>query len=939
MAGSAGVAGLLERDRELEQIGELLDCARVGEGSFMLVEGAAGCGKTRLLQAVCECAGEHSMRVLAGSGAEFERDFPCSVLRQLFGRLVADADADGDEELLGGAAALSRPVFTPARAGLEVAGDRAGAVAHGIYWLVANLGERAPLVLIVDDAHWADPASLQVLGYLARRLGDVPVLLAVAARPAEPGVPAGALEQLTETAAARVLRPGPLSEQAIAVLVRERLGSAAEEQFCRECHAVTAGNPLWVSALLAATAAEGFTGRSDEVTLLRELGPSSVSAAVLLRVSRMPEGATRLARALAVLGPAATIPAASELAGLAESEAVGLIARLTRAEILDDALPPTFTHPIVRAAIYQDLTAAERSHAHHRAAAILAAHGQPTDAVAAHLLLCDPHGNAEVIERLRVAAELALARAAPATAVRYLRRALAEPPTTENRGGVLAALGQAELVTRDAEAVNHLEAAHELSTDPVERARLAALLCDALLMSGRFTDAREIALNATEALGPTDLEPSAHLEFWLAWVNWFAPQDDASLDRLRELAARGGSHRHMAESWLALYMACEGHPRNVTINHIEHALTDEALPRPAMAAGVVRPILVTALVICDQLDRADLCLGQWHEAARRSGGALDYLGALAWQIGVALRRGDLLGTEELWRAVLALEPTSELILPTTTALHHFAEALIDSGRPREAIAAIADDLVAALAGGVNGATLIYARGRAAVALGRVEDGITDLRDCGKLLETVRFYNPNYFPWRSTLALALPPSDRDEARELIRTELARAERVGQPRAIGGALRARALLDHDDTTIDQLRVASATLAASPSRLEQARVMSDLGAALRRAGHRRDAREPLRSALDLAHRCGASVIADRAHTELLACGARPRRPMLTGPDALTPSERRIATMAATGASSKEIAQALFLSRRTVQMHLTAAYRKLGIDSRSGLEEALAP
>lgn len=935
MVVEAEVTGLLEREGEIEEIGERLARGATGEGSLVVIEGPAGCGKTRLLRAVCALARERSMRVLAGSGAEFERDFPCGVVRQLLERVVARADEGGDDALLAGAAALARPVFAPGRVGLEDAGDPGGAIAHGIYWLVANLAERAPLVLIVDDAHWADQASLQVLGYLARRLADVPIVLAMAARPGEPWVRTGT--QLTDSGLGWVLHPAPLSEQAITAIVRGRLGPAADPEFCRECRELTGGNPLWVSTLVAATASAGLTGRADEVLALRELGPSSVSASVLLRVSGMSEGATRLARALAVLGPAATLPAARELAGLSEGEAVALIAQLTRAEILDDALPPKFTHPIVRAAIYRDLTVAERAQAHERAAGILATHDRPTDTIAAQLLLSAPRGNPEVIERLSVAAELALGRAAPATAVQYLRRALAEPPAPEARADVLAALGRAELITRDPEAVAHLQAAREQATDLVERGRLATLLCDALTISGHFTEARELALEATEALGATSPEVRADLEFWLAWADWFAPRDDARVGRLCELTARSRSQQQLAESWLALYMASEAHPRDLTLSHVEHVFAERSRAGLGLTDGVVRPILVTTLVICDQLDWADCGLTEWQEAAKESGGALDYLGVVAWQTGVAFRRGDLLGTEDLWRRVLTLQPTSELILPAATALYHFAEALTELGRPGEALAAIRDDWVDGLDVGLNGATLIYARGRAAVALGRSEEGINDLRACGQLLEAIRFFNPNYFPWRSTLALALRESDRDEARELVRTELERAEHVGQPRAIGGALRARALIDNDETTIEQLRAASATLADCPSRLEQARVLGDLGAALRRAGHRRDARHPLRSALDLAHRCGANRIADQAHTDLLACGARPRRQMLTGPDALTPSERRIAGMAAGGATSKEIAQALFLSRRTVQMHLSGAYRKLGIDSRSGLQHAL--
>ncbi len=128
----------------------------------------------------------------------------------------------------------------------------------------------------------------------------------------------------------------------------------------------------------------------------------------------------------------------------------------------------------------------------------------------------------------------------------------------------------------------------------------------------------------------------------------------------------------------------------------------------------------------------------------------------------------------------------------------------------------------------------------------------------------------------------------------------------------------------------------LAASPARLEHARALTDLGAAQRRANRRADARETLREALEMARRCGATVVAERAHGELLATGARPRRVQLTGVDSLTASERRIAVMASEGLSNPAIAQALFVTRKTVETHLGHVYSKLGIGSRGALPAA---
>jgi DNA-binding CsgD family transcriptional regulator len=194
-------------------------------------------------------------------------------------------------------------------------------------------------------------------------------------------------------------------------------------------------------------------------------------------------------------------------------------------------------------------------------------------------------------------------------------------------------------------------------------------------------------------------------------------------------------------------------------------------------------------------------------------------------------------------------------------------------------------------------------------------------------------------WRSYAALAAARlGERDQARELIAEELEIARRFGAPEPIGEALRVRALLAPNADMADLARDAADVLAGSELRIAHARALIDLGAALRRRGHRRDARAPLREGLDLANRCGSVLETDRALDELRATGARPRRPALRGIDALSAQERRVTALASEGLSNREIAEALFLSRRTIEMHLTSAYRKLDVASRQQLPAALA-
>jgi DNA-binding CsgD family transcriptional regulator len=169
------------------------------------------------------------------------------------------------------------------------------------------------------------------------------------------------------------------------------------------------------------------------------------------------------------------------------------------------------------------------------------------------------------------------------------------------------------------------------------------------------------------------------------------------------------------------------------------------------------------------------------------------------------------------------------------------------------------------------------------------------------------------------------------------ELELARIWGAPRALGAALRVAGVVEGGQRGLALLEEAVEVLADSPAKLEHAKARTELGAALRRAKRRSEARDQLRHAVELATRCGAAALATRAETELLATGARPRRIALSGLESLTPSERRVAELAAEGPTNREIAQALFVTPKTVEVHLSSVYRKLGIRSRSQLPAAL--
>jgi hypothetical protein len=291
---TAPVAGpLLERDSELATLAAMVEAARVGEGQLVAIEGSAGIGKTRLLAEVRTAAAEAGLDVLAARAGELEREFAFGVVRQLFEPLLARSSEEERGELLSGAAGLAAPLFDEAqlRLGDGASSDASFSTLHGLYWLAANIALRRPLVVAVDDLHWADAASLRWLGYLARRLEGLPLVLVVATRPRPEGEESPMLDELLGDPAAVVVRPGPLGTTAVSALVRHVLAAEPEEAFVAAAETASGGNPLFLRALLDAVAREQLAPTAANATSVLELGPEAVPRAVSVRLSRLPEPA------------------------------------------------------------------------------------------------------------------------------------------------------------------------------------------------------------------------------------------------------------------------------------------------------------------------------------------------------------------------------------------------------------------------------------------------------------------------------------------------------------------------------------------------------------------------------------------------------------------------------------------------------------------------
>jgi DNA-binding CsgD family transcriptional regulator len=927
---------LVERERELDAVERLVADGHNGLGAALLVEGPAGIGKSSLLAAARASAAD-DWRVLGALGGELEREFPFGIVRQLLEPLLAEADASEREVLLAGAAALAEPVLLSHEG--EMGAEPPFAALHGLYWLTANLAGNRPVLVLVDDLHWSDLASLRWLVYLARRLEGLQVRLLLATRTPETDPVGELLDELVAIPDVEVLHPGDLSPQAAGRLVADLCGTEPDPAFVAACHGATGGNPFLLRELIGELARRGVAPTGDNAGAARRLSSEGLGRAIRNRLRPLGRDAAALVRTVAVLGDPTELTLAARLAGLDEDGAMEAADRLAKAVILKPRPPLTFVHPLVRSNVEAELSTRERAAAHERAAAVLAEADAAADRVALHLLAASRRGDPEVVETLRRAARGAAGRGAPEAAVTYLRRALEEPPAPELAPTVAHELGTAALRAGDLEtAIEQLSRAARSLEDAHERARAAGELGTSLFLGFRPDEAVAQLGAVINDLPEREREQGLRLQA----TRWTAAR--ASLDSWRALREEGDRFAvparapettgdRLAAAVEALHAvrertAPEARERAAAALAGGRMLDD---PGPESAGFWIAPLV---LLWADALEDATAVGGEVMDWAKRHGSGVAFgmaarVRAFAWW-----RRGSLAEAEADAESALA-HPDMPGFPPYASGA--LANVLIARGRLAEAGEILAEP---PFEPGGSRAVFYYlqARARLRAATERPEQALEDLLTCGRLERDWRIRTPAFTTWRADAAPLLASLDRrDEALRLAREEVERCRAFGAAGPLGTALRALGAIVPGLDGIALLNEAVAVLGGSSARLEHAVALLDLGAAVRREGRRAEARKPLLQALDLARGCGAEAVAARVHDELIAAGARPRRDPVESRTNLTASERRVARLAAEGMTNREIAQTLFVTENTIRTHLKSVFRKLDITSRSQLARAL--
>jgi tetratricopeptide (TPR) repeat protein len=885
--GTAASAHLWERDGELAAIAEAVDalCAGATAGNLLVISGEAGIGKTALLAEARRIAEDRRCTVWSARGGETLTSVPFNVVRQLLQPALVSLMPDEAREYFGDWYDIAGPALGIAEPGTPQA-DPQG-VCDGLVAAVRRLARREwPLVVIVDDAHWADQETLYWLAAFAERLDDLPVLVLIARRP-EGGT--GESARHLDAIAATARRPATLralTPDATAGLTRATLGEHADPPFCREVWAVTGGNPYETVELLAKVQDSEMQPVEGSACELRGLNRSARGRGLVDRLEGLGVDATRFAWAAAILGTRISLDLAAELAGMQREEAqrcaalLGAARNLTEADRANGRVADAdtdgdleFVHPLIASAVYRSIPDGLRTAMHGVAASVVTASGLGAAAASRHLLEVHPDDDPELVEQMREAAREHLAVGAPEAARRCLERALLEPPLPEVHARVLYELGCATLLTSPATTIQHLREAltlHGLERDL--RVDAVCRLSQALVHNDQLEDAIRAIDEEATGLEPGPARMRLQAVRYM-WESLHAAEEDAP-GRSRRLAqlAEPLTGRDNSERALLILRAFDAMNRGENAEEIVE-LCDRALVNGRLAPGLgwtdtewsfeLLMMLGLSYASTDRLDRAESLFAEAQRAYETAGWSGGHLAIAHGFTGyVHRRRGRLKDAEACLREALRLADRVGSGLPMHWLL---ACVLIDTLLARGHVGEAEEIAERYAFEPPHPSTTVTpdthsVRGRLLIATGRVEEGLNELEVAEKTAASRGGHNTVTAPWAGDLARALAADDPRRAAEVAADLRVQAERFGTDTAIGEALRCAAALETGRRSVTLYAQAVTYLEASPCSYEHALARVEYGIASR-------SRTELERGLTLARSCGADGVVARAEEALRA------------------------------------------------------------------------
>ena len=898
---------LVGRERELAIVHRMLEAARTGRAAGLVVAGEAGVGKTALLDEAVARA--RDFRVLRTRGVEAEVEVPFAALAELLRPVVGALDAlpEPQARVLEGVFTLTQP------RGLEETTAAAATLA-----LLAGAAEDAPLLVVVDDAHWLDAASGLATALAARRLHEARIAILFAVRGEEEprfsldGIARLAVEPLEPDAALELVRSAsPLLDE----VTTQRVVEAA------------AGNPLALLELPMLAQAGGKlplpgeplpSGEAARRLFGRRLGGLQLQARrALLVAAADPSGELRvLAAAWSSLDVA--------IDAIEEAEACGLV-RIDNARL-------EFRHPLVRSLVYGNAAPAERRRVHAALAEALAADPHAREERTRHLALAAVGPDAAIADALaEIAARLpsptaTLERAARLTPDRTLRarRLLAAAEAAQSAGEFQAA---AELATE----------ARDAADDKRDRARAEHVIALSELERDSPREAADRLARAADTIA--ELAPAQAARMLADTVD--ACASTGQIERGLELATRARALARSAEPVTRLRVALRhsdavswagrfGEARRLALAAAEEADRERD---GALGGMEARMLLQEALFSAGDLERARPLAEEVVSEARRLG-ALGLLrdalhGLVAIEIGAGRVLPGLAAAEE----ELAIAEGLARRWARIYALGHVAVFEAMRGLVERCRAHVAERFELAASGRAD--PIVHpALGHLELVLGHVDAAVAALEPTIRILERRgRIDAADFTPQLPLLIEAYARAGRStEAHATLARFETQARKVERPLAVALAHRCRGLLA-DDGFEAEFEAALAAHEFEPRPFERARTVLCYGERLRREKRRLEARERLREALEEFVVLGATAWARRAESELVATGERPRRRVASARDELTPQELTVARLVAQGLTNREVAAQLFLSTNTIETHLRHVFQKLGLRSRTQL------
>ncbi|MFG2533008.1 AAA family ATPase [Streptomyces sp. NPDC048516] len=936
------------RAEELTALEAVAGEVRAGRLQVVQLDGDAGIGKTALLHHWLD--GLPDFLVLRARCRPLERDFAFGTVRRLLRSLLTtDSGIERGHPLNDAADAVSRmlcledPPYHPTGARADGA-----ETIRSLNHLVFRLARHQPLLLAIDDVQGIDPPSLRWLAGLVHQADAHPVLLAVTTRTGERPPPEALFNELVHPSISRTVRLKPLTPHSVERLVAEVFDTQRPDRsFCSACHAATDGHPLFLRALLCDARHSGLQPDGKGCDSIQTFGLHTLQRVIRHRLCQGTKDSAALARGLAILGDRRPLELLAAYCGKGEAVIRCAAAELHALGLLRAGDDLRFVHPVVRDTVLAQWSPQEVGEAHATAARVLHLGGRPDEEVAAHLLAAGPVQGTWAVTVLRRAAEEAVRRGAAETAVTYLRHAVHQLLTPEERAPVLLQLALTAGHYDPALAVSYAAAALEGLHDDSLRAKAVGVITYSSLLS-RDRRGLEMGLDTLTPgpSAPAVPAPSARerhlreaaLRWWLEFERPSLRSASGRPGALLDGDLRGSTPGERQLLGIRAFDALRaGEPAGEAIELINRAGVN--LPTFSLDLFPLHYCVARSLLLLDQLDRAEqFCAHLLRETRERR---LDLLSSslLVYRAGIQLSRGDIGEAAATARAVAEAphpngEPPYWLSLDTISI-----DTLVEQGDLDRA------ESIAARHSGTDPADssgewprFLMSLSALRTARGDLHGSLSLLRECGHHLAAAGALSPAISPWRSrAAALQLALGRRRDAHALLEEERDLARRCAIPRAMGLVLLAQGAMTEGTRGLDLLAEAVSTLERTPARLELARALHAYGRALMQREDNTGARTALRRGLDLAVTCGATSLAQRLQQRLYDAGGRATTRTAHPGGSLTVSEERVTTLAAQGYSNKQIAQSLFVSLRTVETHLTRAYRKLQIAGRPQLVAAL--